>query len=498
MRLRSSLLSASAVLLLCAALFAQDRKSSSLIAQLPQPPNPNVPDTKSPDSESASPDATIPTQPSEPGKSSDPGDPPSIFGHSKPDWLWVSGQANIIWQGHFAFHAPYSGPNSLKPRGELTNSRVFTLYTGVQLVKGTEILFDVESAQGRGISDALGLAGFTDLDVVRNPSLGAAPYIARVMLHQVIPLSSKQVESERGPFSLATELPERRLEINAGKISMVDWFDTNSVANSSHDQFLNWTIDNNGGYDYSADTRGYTYGLRLEYQDRDWAVRFAESLMPKIANGIDLEWNLRKARAENIEFELRRSALPRRTAAFRFLTYINHANMGSYQEAIAAFLTGKDPVPDVTAHRRQGRIKYGFGISADQEVSDNMRIFGRWGWNEGNNESFAYTEVNETILLGADYKGIPWGRKFDRVGLAFVSNGISKAHQEYLKLGGQGFLLGDGNLNYGRENIAEVYYNLHLWRGIFSSPDLQYIVNPGYNRDRGPVVVPALRMHVDF
>jgi len=468
-------------MLLCLALPAQTSNTSSQSTGLSQAP-----------------DSNVPNQNSEQEKSADPSDPATIFGHSKPDWLWVSGQANIIWQGHFAFHGPYSGPNSLKSKKELTNSRVFTLYTGVRLAKGTEFLFDIESAGGRGISDAVGLGGFTDLDVVRNPTLGAAPYIARVMFHQVIPLTSKMVESERGPFSLATELPERRLEIHVGKISIVDWFDNNSVANNSHNQFLNWTIDNNGGYDYSADTRGYTYGLHLEYQDRDWALRFAESLMPKVANGIDMEWNLRRARAENIEFELRRSVLPKRAAVFRFLTYVNHANMGSYQEAIGAFLAGKDPVPDVTAHRRQGRIKYGVGMSADQEVSTNMRVFGRWGWNEGNNESFAYTEVNETILLGADYKGSPWGRKLDRVGLAFVSNGISKAHQQYLKLGGQGFLLGDGNLNYGRENITEVYYNLHLWRGIFSSPELQYVVNPGYNRDRGPVVVPALRMHVDF
>src|SRR5260370_41979703 len=136
--------------------------------------------------------------------------------------------------------------------------------------------------------------------------------------------------------------------------------------------------------------------------------------------------------------------------------------MGRYQEVTGAVLAGKDPVPDVTAHRRQGRIKYGFGISADQEVSTNMRVFGRWGWNEGNNESFAYTEVNETILLGADYKGEPWGRKQDNVGLAFVSNGISAAHQQYLKLGGEVCLLGDGNLNYGRAKMTEVYENIHL------------------------------------
>ena len=68
----------------------------------------------------------------------------------------------------------------------------------------------------------------------------------------------------------------------------------------------------------------------------------------------------------------------------------------------------------------------------------------------------------------------------------------------YLALGGKGFLLGDGALTYRRENILETYYTLHLWRGVFTSFDLQHINNPGYNRDRGPVLVPGLRLHLEF
>jgi len=479
----------------CLVTAAQSSNPAPQSSDLPEAPGSNVPSSDTPSDTKKQ--SEIPT-PSPDQQKADPPDSTSFFDHSKPDWLWISGQANLIWQGHPPFHAAYSGPNSLRHTGELDNSRLFTLYTGLRFARFSEVLFDVESAGGRGISDALGLAGYTDLDVVRNPALGAEPYIARAIFHQVIPLSSKMVESERTPFSLFTELPERRLEVHAGKISIIDWFDNNSLANDSHRQFLNWTIDNNGGYDYCADTRGYTWGLHLDYQDRDWAVRFGECLMPKIANGIDLDWNLRRARAENIEFELRRSLISHRAAVVRFLSYINHANMGSYREAVNAFLSGQEATPDVTAHRRQGRIKYGFGISAEQEITDKFRVGGRWGWNEGHNESFAYTEVNDTVLVHADYRGDPWGRKLDRVGAAFVTNGISKDHQRYLQLGGQGFLLGDGNLNYGRENIAEVYYNFHLWRGVSATPELQYIVNPGYNRDRGPVVVPALRMHLEF
>ena len=142
--------------------------------------------------------------------------------------------------------------------------------------------------------------------------------------------------------------------------------------------------------------------------------------------------------------------------------------------------------------------KYGFAANVEQPLTDWLGLFARWGWNEGQHESYAYTEVDETEQAGAGAQGTKWKRKLDRAGLAFISNGISRDHQEYLALGGVGFLLGDGKLNYGRENIVETYYTLHVWRGIFTSLDAQYVVNPGYNRDRGPLFAPALRLHVEF
>jgi high affinity Mn2+ porin len=424
--------------------------------------------------------------------------PATVFSHSSQSRFWISGQINTIFQWHPSFRAKYTGDNSLKPQAENATSRVLTLYTGVQLTKRTEIIFDLESAGGRGISDAFGLAGFTNLDVVRNPILGSKPYLARLMIHQIIPLSSETTEATRGPLSLATKLPVRRLEIRAGKFGMADFFDLNSVGTDSHLQFLNWTIDNNGGYDYAADTRGYTWGLIVDYQDRKWGARFAEALMPKVANGINLEWNLHRARAENLEVEFRHSFIPERAGVLRLLTYVNHANMGSYREAIEDFRAGRTPAPDISAHAPKTRAKYGFGVNLEQEATKQVRFFGRYGWNEGRHESFAYTEVNNTVALGFDVKGDRWRRKQDKIGLAFVTNGLSEDHRLYLALGGKGFLLGDGNLTYGRENILETYYTLHVWRGVFTSFDLQHINNPGYNRDRGPVLVPGLRLHLEF
>jgi high affinity Mn2+ porin len=422
----------------------------------------------------------------------------TIFPHSQSARWWISGQSNVVFQAHPDFHAAYSGPNSLHSNGEHATSNVETLFLGYQLGRGAEALLDVESTGGRGLSDALGLAGFTNLDVVRNPELGQAPYIARVQFHQTLRLSANDVQVDRGPLALATHAPARRLELRFGKLSTVDFFDVNAVGSDSHLQFLNWTVDANGAYDYAADTRGYTYGFLAEYQSVAWAFRFGEMLMPKVANGLDLDWNLRRARAENYELELRPTLLRNYKSVVRLLAYENHANMGDYRDAVTRFQAGIDPRPIVENTRRQGTVKYGFGFNAEQCLPRDLRAFLRLGWNEGRHESFAYTEVNSTLALGADLQGARWHRKLDKLGISTVTNGISADHQQYLKLGGRGFLLGDGTLRYGRENIFEAYYALHAWRGVFLSVDVQRIWNPGYNRDRGPVIVPGMRLHIEL
>jgi hypothetical protein len=422
----------------------------------------------------------------------------TMFPHSQTARWWVSGQSNVVFQEHPAFHAAYSGPNSLQAQAEHATSNLETLYLGYQLGRGAEALVNVESTGGRGLSNALGLAGFTNLDVVRNPDLGEAPYLARVEFHQTFRLSSENVEATRGPMALATSVPARRLELRFGKLSTVDFFDVNGVGSDSHLQFLNWTADANGAYDYAADTRGYTYGFLAEFQSVGWAFRFGEMLMPKVANGIDLDWDLRRARAENYELELRPTLLKDRKSTVRLLAYENHADMGDYREAVALYKAGVDPRPIIENTRRQGTVKYGFGINGEQELPHQVRTFVRLGWNEGQHESFAYTEVDSTAALGADLAGGGWRRKSDKVGAVLITNGISAVHQEYLKDGGLGFLLGDGGLRYGRETIIESYYTFHVWRGMFLSADLQRIWNPGYNRDRGPVIVPGMRLHLEL
>ncbi|HXY00704.1 MAG TPA: carbohydrate porin [Candidatus Limnocylindrales bacterium] len=433
----------------------------------------------------------------EAGKSDDP--LTTMFPRAEWDRWWLSGQANFISQWHPSFPSPYQGKNSLTPEAQDASSRVLTLFTGWRPTGATEFLCDVQETGGHGLAEALGVAGFPNLDVVRNPTLSKAPYVARLMWHQIIPLGGQKVIAERNPLSLFRELPERRLEVRFGKFSLVDFFDLNTYGTDSNLQFMNWAVDNNAAYDYAADTRGFTFGALFEYHDRNYALRFAEGLMPKVANGIHLDADLARAHAENLEFELHGRVLGKQPGILRLLSYVNHANMGDYRQQVDAWLANPTtPAPLITAHPLQTTIKYGFGVNTEQPLTGWLGIFGRWGWNEGQHESFAYTEVDQTWQVGVGGNGSRWRRPSDRLGLVFVTNGINHEHARYLGYGGLGFLLGDGKLNYGRENIIETFYTLHAWRGVFPSFGLQYIVNPGYNRDRGPVVVPSLRLHIDL
>src|SRR5215470_8310714 len=416
-------------------------------------------------------------------------EPTTLVDHPDDTRWWLSGQVNVIAQAHPSFRSPYSGENSLQAPAEGAVSFVATIFGGYRVTDTTELFLDLESAGGGGISEALGLGGFTNLDVVRNPFLGWAPYIARAFVRQIIPLGDETAPANRGPLALAPRLPVRRLEIRAGKMSTVDVFDQNGPGSDSHLQFMNWAVDNNGAYDYAADTRGYTLGLVVEYDDAAFAVRLGLLLMPTEANGIDYDFDLAHARGQNLEVEVR----PSDKLTLRFLGYLNDAKMGSYDEAIEAFRSGADPVPDITKHRAPGRTKAGVGVNFEDDVGGGFRLFGRAGWNDGQNESFAYTEVDDTLELGSDWRG-----GIHQVALVGVSNGLSGPHREYLRLGGKGFLLGDGTLSYGREWILETYWRALVWRGVSPSVDLQLVANPGYNEDRGPVAVFALRLHVEI
>src|SRR5271170_5700273 len=270
-----------------------------------------------------------------------------VFPHPDNTRYYLGGQANSIGQVNPRFHSPYEGTNSFLSIVEPKVSFVGTFYSAFQahrnLRYNTDLIFDAESAGGRGLSQALGMAGFTNLDVVRNPNLGSAPYLARGEIHQTIGLTNEMVDADRSFLSLATKVPVRRFEFRIGKMTLPDLFDINPVGSDSHLQFTNWTIDNNGTWDYAADTRGYTVAAVLEYDDRNWSARYGFAAMPTVANGIDLDWAFTRARAQNMEFELRKSFIHGRQGTTRILSFVNNAHMGIYKDAINAYLDGQTP-----------------------------------------------------------------------------------------------------------------------------------------------------------
>ena len=332
-------------------------------------------------------------------------DQDTVFHHSNTSPYWLSAQSNFVAQMHPRFHADYSGPNSFGHAEEQAVSKVITLFTGFQLNDSTEMVLDAESSGWSGLSQALGFGAMVNLDAVRNPSLSAEPYLARLWLRKVIALSDDTVEIERSPLGLLTTLPARRIDIHFGKMTLPDFFDINSVGGDSHMQFLNWAVDNNPAWDYAADTRGYTYAAVFEYEDRNWAARFGEALEPTQANGDTLEWNPRHAHSENFEVEYHPQLILNRFGAIRFLYYMNYANMGNYHQAIANFerlkALGKNiKVPNIDEHYQVVSLKYGFGLNMEQELTDTLRVYSRAGWNEGQHESWAYTECDAHVSFG--------------------------------------------------------------------------------------------------
>jgi hypothetical protein len=410
-------------------------------------------------------------------------------------------QTTLIDQQLFKFHSPYEGSNSLRSRSENEKSDTYTLFLGARLTQGLEIYVNPEMARGNGIGEALGLAGYTNGDVIRNPTLGMQPYLARYFLRWTTATGHGTEKTEPGENQIAgTKRPTHRVVITLGKLGTNDIFDTNAYANNTRTQFMNWALINNGAYDYAADTRGYSQGLAIEWVHPDWAFRIGSFEMPTVANGPDLSGDLVHNRGDQMEVELHPHLLSRKSPlVLRLLGYRNLAHMGDYRQAVA-LAQQTHTTPDITAVRTRGAVKYGLGINCEQPLGDdgNTGLFGRYGWDDGRTESFAYTEIDRTFSLGGQLSGKRWGRPDDRLSLAFVQNDLSGPHKDYLAAGGLGFLLGDGKLNYGSEQIVETYYSYQIARPLALALDYQFINNPGYNRDRGPVSVLSVRLHLEY
>ena len=420
------------------------------------------------------------------------------------DTINFHSQATFVWQGYPPIRSPYQGINSLPGGGEGRETADVTLYAGFRLWKGAEFWVDPEIDQGFGIGDTHGVAGYTSGESYK---LGQAePYarVQRYFIRQTIDLggASEKVDADLNQFA-GTQTADR-LVLTVGKFAIVDIFDTNKYANNPKTDFFNWSLINAGTFDYAGDAWGFTYGAAAEWYHGRWTFRggiFDLSQTP--AGGISpLSYGLDPTFGQ---FELlgeieERHELWGQPGKLKITGYLENGRMGSFADAIAYIEShpNSDPGLSINAVRRENS-RPGVSLNLEQQVSDTIGVFARAGWADGNLEPWDFTDIDRTISAGVSISGKDWGRPDDKVGAAFVINGISSVHAEFFNLGGLGILIGDGQLpNPGLEKILEAYYSYSLSSSTKLTADYQFIDNPAYNTDRGPVSVFAGRFHWQF
>jgi high affinity Mn2+ porin len=409
------------------------------------------------------------------------------------NWNWHMQNTDIV-QGYPSFPAKYSGPNSLPDGGETREIVSLDLYAGVRLWSGAEAHVDGLMWQGFGLDDTLGIEGFPNGEAFKVGTAVPNVNFARVFIRQTIGFGGEQEDVPDDQLTLAGKQDISRLTFTIGRFSVTDIFDNNAYAGDPRTQFMNWAFMANEAWDYPADPLGYITGFAAELNQPVWTLRYGFFQMPRVSNGSALDPHFLEAWGMVTELE-RRYSIGDHPGTIRFLAYLNEADMGSYQAAVNNFNQGGNI--DITQTRAY-RYKYGFGLNWEQEIVNNVGIFSRLGWSNGQTEAWVFSDVDYTASLGLSIKGEAWHRPDDTFGMAGVVNGLSKIHQEFFEDGGTGILAGDGNLNYGWEKIIETYYDFKIWKSIHGAFDYQFVTDPAFNRDRGPVSIFGARLHWEF
>jgi high affinity Mn2+ porin len=417
------------------------------------------------------------------------------------------GQTTFVEQAYPAFRSPYEGANSLPGSGEGRETLDVTLYAGVRLWQGAELWIDPEIDQGHGLADTHGVAGFPSAEAYKQGFDYPYARVQRYFVRQTIDLGGETVKVDADINQFAGSQTANRLVLTVGKFAVVDMFDTNKYANNPKSDFLNWSVSNAGTFDYAGDAWGYTYGAAAEwYQGRftlrggvfDMSVTPAEAGNSAAAYGLDETFSQLQYVGEIEE----RHELWGQPGKIKITGFVTYGRMGDFQDAIALSQPGQpfagDP-SDAIASVRAYRYRPGVSLNLEQQVSENWGLFARAGWADGNVEPWDFTDIDRTVSAGVSINGKQWGRPDDTIGIAGVINGLAPVHAAYFAAGGMGVLIGDGMLpNYGLEQIIEAYYSYAISSSTKVSFDYQFIANPGYNTDRGPVNIFAGRFHAAF
>jgi high affinity Mn2+ porin len=398
----------------------------------------------------------------------------------------------VVDSVHDHFHAPYTGPNSLLRSEPHATSETTTFYFATRLWKGCDFVFNPEVAGGQGFTSSTGIAGFPNGEITRVGVVEPTPYMARLYARQTFGFGGEQEQVAGGINDVAGVRDVHRVTVAVGRFSMTDVIDDNKFSHDPRTQFLAWSLMYNGAWDYPANVRGYTDGIAVDLDQKEWELHYVIGAVSTVANGAALDPLFLEHNGQALEW-VKHYRIGERPGNFRLMTYVNRANMGSYSQASALM-----PVNPVVTQTRATRSKYGFGLSWDQEVTPDIGIFGRLGWSDGRNETWEFTAIDRLFEFGVWTRGRRWCRPNDQLGIAFDINGLSGVHRRYLAAGGLDFIIGDGKLNYGSETILETVYNLGVTKNILFSLDFQEVWNPAYNRDRGPVSIFQGRFHIEF
>lgn len=394
-------------------------------------------------------------------------------------------QVTTVSQEHAPFSSPYQGTNSLTPGYDEQTSLTFTIFGGVRLWNLGELYVNPELTGGSGFDQTRGMAGFPNGEIFRVDNPSPKWNLARLYFRRVINLGGETQSVKDDKNQLADTVSSNNITVVAGKFALNDFFDNNTYSHDPRTQFLNWALMDNGAWDYAADTRGYSWGFMLEYNHEAWSARWASVEVPLQANQLVMDSDIPARRGDNLEIEYRYTG-----GVIRALGFMNHANMGNYRAAI-------DRGVDVSQTRRAS-TKYGLGLNLEQKLTENLGAFARLGWNDGSNETWAFAEIDRAFSAGVSAAGSMWGRADDHAGVAVIVNGLSPDHRDYLANDGYGFMIGDGKLNYGLEQIAEAYYLIKIAPALELTADGAYALNPAYNSARGPVSIGSIRIHSEF
>jgi len=405
-------------------------------------------------------------------------------------------QATSIGSAHGNFPALYKGPFSLRNTPEKEVSLTSTFFLAFRPAHNTFLILNPEIAGGRGFSGVNGLANQYNGELPRIDTATPKLYPARIYMTQDFGLGDERETFSSGPNQVSGTRPMKRYSVTVGRFSLTDFFDNNRYTHDPRSQFMGWSVMYNGAWDYPADTRGYTWGWVHELHMKHWSVRYGSAAEPRVANGLRFDRRLFRDRGDMVEGEVRYS-VREHPGAVRLMGSLLHTRSGNYAEAIR-LSEAAGTTPDVTATRRIGTLKYGTGVSAEQEITKDVGGFLRLGWNDGKTESFAFTAIDRLVSAGLSVTGTKWKRPNDVAATALNVSGISGVHADYLARGGNDFLIGDGALRYGHEITSESYYNAELFHGFWVSYDLQHVTNPAYNQDRGPVWISSLRLHLEL